>query len=225
VTAVATIALSKGRILEEALPLLAAAGVAPAEDPESSRRLVLPTARPDVRVIIVRPTDVPTYVQHGAADLGVAGRDVLFEHGGAGLYQPLDLRIGRCRLVVAAPRGFDYANAVRRGQRLRVATKYLRAAREHFAAKGVHVDLIKLYGSMELAPLVGLSEAIVDLVSTGNTLRANDLVAVEEIAPISSRLVVNQAALKLKYDLVQPLIERIAVEVAAREAHVAAALA
>jgi ATP phosphoribosyltransferase len=220
-----TIALSKGRILEETLPLLAAAGISPNEDPERSRKLIIGTERPDVRVVIVRAADVPTYVQHGAADLGIAGRDVLFEHGGDGLYQPLDLGIGRCRLVVAAPRGFDYASAVRRGQRLRVATKYLRAAREHFAAKGVHVDLIKLYGSMELAPLVGLSHAIVDLVSTGSTLKANDLVAVEELMAVTSRLIVNQAALKLKYASVQPLIERLAAEVAAREGGARAAAA
>jgi len=221
----ATLALSKGRILEEALPLLARAGIVPEENPEVSRRLILPTGRAEIRIITVRATDVPTYVQHGAADLGVAGRDVLYEHGGDGLYQPLDLGIGRCRLVVAAPRGFDYRSAVRRGQRLSVATKYVRAAREHFAAKGVHVDLIKLYGSMELAPLVGLADAIVDLVSTGNTMRANDLVAVEDLMPITSRLIVNQASLKLKYDLVQPLIERIAAEVSTRGGHAAVAAA
>jgi ATP phosphoribosyltransferase len=202
-----TLALSKGRIFEETMPLLARAGVEVAEDPETSRKLILPTNQPEVRVIIVRASDVPTYVQYGAADLGVAGKDVLLEHGGAGLYQPIDLGIGRCRMCVAAPQGFDYARAVRQGARLRVATKYVQTAREHFAAKGVHVDLIKLYGSMELAPLVGLADAIVDLVSTGSTLRANHLVEVEEIMPISSRLIVNQASLKLKRAAIQPLLD------------------
>jgi ATP phosphoribosyltransferase len=202
-----TLALSKGRIFEETLPLLAAAGITPLEDPETSRKLIIATNRPDVRVIIVRASDVPTYVQHGAADLGVAGKDVLMEHGGEGLYQPVDLNIARCRMMVAAPMGFDYAAAVRRGARLRVATKYVQTARLFFAAKGVHVDLIKLYGSMELAPLVGLADVIVDLVSTGGTLKANNLVAVEEIAQISSRLVVNQASLKLKHAGLQPIID------------------
>jgi ATP phosphoribosyltransferase len=206
---IVTIALSKGRIFEETLPLLAAAGIAPLEDPETSRKLIIGTSRPDVRLVIVRPTDAPTYVQYGAADLGVAGRDVLYEHGGEGLYQPIDLRIARCRLMVAIPEGFDYERAVRQGNRLRVATKYMRAAREHFATKGVHVDLIKLYGSMELAPLSGLADVIVDLVSTGNTLRANHLKAVEDIMAISARLIVNQAALKLKRPLVQPIIDAI----------------
>ncbi|MBU0751942.1 MAG: ATP phosphoribosyltransferase [Gammaproteobacteria bacterium] len=205
-----TIALSKGRIFEETLPLLAAAGIVPSEDPESSRKLIIDTNRPDVRVVIVRASDVPTYVQYGAADLGIAGKDVLLEHGGTGLYQPLDLKIAKCRMCVAAPAGFDYAAAVRRGARLRVATKYINTAREHFAAKGVHVDLIKLYGSMELAPLAGLAEAIVDLVSSGGTLKANNLVEVEDIMPISSRLVVNQAALKLKRELLQPVIDAFA---------------
>lgn len=204
-----TIALSKGRIFEETLPLLKAAGVTPNEDPESSRKLILSTNRAEVRLIIVRASDVPTYVQYGAADLGIAGKDVLNEHGGTGLYQPLDLNIARCRMMVAVRNGFDYESAVRQGARLRVATKYVTAAREHFAAKGVHVDLIKLYGSMELAPLVGLSDAIVDLVSSGNTLKANDLRAVEEISPISSRLIVNQASLKLKRDAIQPMLEAI----------------
>ena len=202
-----TIALSKGRIFDEAVPLLAAAGVATSEDPETSRKLILSTNRSDVRVIIVRATDVPTYVQYGAADVGVAGKDVLDEHGGRGLYQPLDLKIARCRMMVAVKEGFDYQQAVRQGARLRVATKYVQTAREHFAGKGMHVDLIRLYGSMELAPLVGLAEAIVDLVSTGHTLKANGLHAVEEIAPVSARLIVNQAALKLKRDAVQPLLD------------------
>jgi len=205
-----TIALSKGRIFEETVPLLAAAGITPLEDPESSRKLILSTSRADVRLIIVRASDVPTYVQYGAADLGVAGKDVLNEHGGTGLYQPLDLNIARCRMMVAVRDDFDYASAVLQGARLRVATKYVQTAREHFAAKGVHVDLIKLYGSMELAPLVGLSDAIVDLVSSGNTLKANNLRAVEEIAQISSRLVVNQAALKLKRAAIQPMLDAFA---------------
>jgi ATP phosphoribosyltransferase len=191
------LALSKGRIFDETLPLLAAAGIVPAEDSEISRKLIVGTNRPDVSVVIVRATDVPTYVAHGAADIGVAGKDVLLEHGGEGLYQPLDLEIARCRMVVATRRGFDWAGTVQRGARIRVATKYVRTAREHFAAKGMHVDLIKLYGSMELAPLAGLADAIVDLVSSGRTLAANDLVVVEDILPISARLIVNPAALKL----------------------------
>jgi ATP phosphoribosyltransferase len=214
-----TLALSKGRIFDETLPLLAAAGIVPAEDPETSRRLIIATNRPGVALLIVRATDVPTYVQHGAADVGVAGKDILLEHGGVGLYQPLDLEIARCRLVVATRRGYDWAGTVQRGARIRVATKYVRTAREHFATKGMHTDLIKLYGSMELAPLTGLADAIVDLVSSGNTLKANDLVAVEEIMPISARLVVNPAALKLKRDVVQPLLDAMAAAVAQR--HVA----
>ncbi|MES2072782.1 MAG: ATP phosphoribosyltransferase [Pseudomonadota bacterium] len=202
-----TLALSKGRIFEETLPLLEAAGIRVTEDPETSRKLILQTNDPQVRVIIVRASDVPTYVQYGAADFGVAGKDVLHEHGGEGLYQPIDLQIAKCRMSVAVSAGFDYQNAVRQGARLRVATKYVETAREHFAAKGVHVDLIKLYGSMELAPLIGLSDAIVDLVSTGNTLRANNLVEVEHIMEISSRLVVNQAALKLKRERLQPILD------------------
>ena len=204
------IALSKGRILEEAAPLLARAGLAPREDPERSRKLIIATERRDVRLIVVRASDAPTYVQYGAADLGVAGRDVLEEHGGAGLYQPVDLRIANCRMMVAARRGFDYAGAVRQGGRLRVATKYVQTTRAHFAAKGVHVDLIRLYGSMELAPLVGLADAIVDLVSSGQTLKANNLVAVEEIMPVSARLIVNPAALKARRAQLQPLIDAFA---------------
>lgn len=209
-----TIALSKGRIFEETAPLLAAAGIIPLDDPETSRKLILDTNRADIRLIIVRASDVPTYVQYGAADLGIAGKDVLNEHGGIGLYQPLDLQIARCRMMVAVPEGFDYQAAVRRGARLRVATKYVETAREHFARKGVHVNLIKLYGSMELAPLVGLADAIVDLVSSGGTLKANHLVAVEEVMPISSRLVVNQAALKLKRAQIQPILDVFAATVA-----------
>ena len=202
-----TIALSKGRIFEDTAPLLKAAGIEALDDPEASRKLILATNRANVRLVIVRASDVPTYVQYGVADLGIAGKDVLLEHGGAGLYQPLDLNIARCRMMVAVPDGFDYDSAVRQGARLRIATKYVQTAREHFAAKGVHVDLIKLYGSMELAPLVGLADAIVDLVSSGNTLKANNLKAVEEIMPISSRLIINQAALKLKRDAIQPVLD------------------
>ena len=202
-----TLALSKGRIFDETLPLLAAAGIEVTEDPERSRKLILPTSRPEVRVVLVRATDVPTYVEQGGADLGVAGLDVLIEQGGAALYQPLDLGIARCRMSVATRADFDYPAAVRQGSRVRVATKYTAIARQHFADKGVHVDLIKLYGSMELAPLTGLADAIVDLVSTGSTLKANQLVEVERIIDISSRLVVNQAALKLKREPIRRLID------------------
>ena len=208
------IALSKGRIFDETTPLLKAAGIVASEDPETSRKLIIGTSRPEISIIIVRASDVPTYVQYGAAELGIAGKDVLLEHGGTGLYQPLDLKIARCKMMVAVQNGFDYEGAVRRGARLRVATKYLNTAREHFAAKGVHVDLIKLYGSMELAPLVGLADAIVDLVSSGNTRRANNLQAVEEIMPISARLIVNQAALKLKRQAIQPMLDAFAGAVA-----------
>jgi ATP phosphoribosyltransferase len=205
-----TLALSKGRIFEETMPLLQAAGITVTENPETSRKLILPTNDADLRVIIVRASDVPTYVEYGAADFGVAGKDVLLEHGGEGLYQPIDLNIAKCRMSVAVPADFDYASAVRQGARLRVATKYTQIARQHFASKGVHVDLIKLYGSMELAPLVGLSDAIVDLVSTGSTLRANRLVEVERIMDISSRLVVNKAALKMKRERLQPILDAFA---------------
>ncbi|MFZ9677533.1 MAG: ATP phosphoribosyltransferase [Quisquiliibacterium sp.] len=205
-----TLALSKGRIFDDTVPLLAAAGIAVDPSVIESRRLILPTGDPQLRMIVVRASDVPTYVQYGAADLGVAGKDVLLEHGGDGLYQPIDLRIGRCRMCVAAARDFDYASAVRRGARLRVATKFVETARRHFADKGVHVDLIKLYGSMELAPLVGLADAIVDIVSTGSTLKANNLVEVEEIMPISSRLIVNQASLKTKATQIRPLLAALA---------------
>jgi ATP phosphoribosyltransferase len=208
-----TLALSKGRIFDETLPLLQAAGIRIAEDPEKSRKLIVGTSRDDLRVVLVRASDVPTYVQYGGADLGVAGKDVLIEHGGEGLYQPLDLRIAKCRMSVAVRDDFDYAAAVRQGSRLRVATKYTRTARQHFADKGVHVDLIKLYGSMELAPLTGLADAIVDLVSSGATLKANRLVEVERIIDISARLVVNQAALKLKREPLRALID--AIETAA----------
>jgi len=201
-----TLALAKGRILEEAAPLLGRAGIVPLEDPAATRSLIIATSVPDVRLVAVRAADVATYVQYGAAEMGVAGKDMLLEHGGAGLYQPLELGIGVCRLCVAVPSGFDYAGAVRRGARLRVATKYVQTAREFFANKGVHVDLIHLYGSMELAPLAGLADAIVDLVSTGGTLRANGLVEVEQIAAISSRLIVSQAAYKLHQPRLAELI-------------------
>ena len=202
-----TLALSKGRIFDDTLPLLKAAGIEVLEDPEKSRKLILTTNQPDVRVLVVRATDVPTYVQYGVADLGITGKDTLLEHGSEGLYQPLDLQIAKCRISVAVRADFDYASAVKQGSRLTVATKYVAIAREFFAAKGVHVDLIKLYGSMELAPLTGLADAIVDLVSTGNTLKANHLVEVEHIMDISSRLVVNQAALKLKQEPIRKIID------------------
>ena len=214
-----TLALSKGRIFDETLPLLAAAGVQVTEDPSSSRKLILPTSDPGLQLIIVRATDVPTYVQYGAADFGIAGKDVLDEYAASapeGLYQPIDLNIARCRLSVAVRKGFDYQSAVQQGSRLRIATKYVQATREHFASKGVHIDVIKLYGSMELAPLVGLADAIVDLVSTGNTLKANNLEAVEDIAPISSRLIVNQASLKTRSARLQPLINAFARASAAK---------
>ena len=209
-----TLALSKGRIFDETLPLLAAAGIEVLEDPEKSRKLILPTNRPEVRVVLVRATDVPTYVEYGGADIGVTGKDTLIEHGAQGLYQPLDLRIAKCRVSVAVRSDFDYERAVKQGSRLKVATKYTSIARDFFAAKGVHVDLIKLYGSMELAPLTGLADAIVDLVSTGGTLKANNLVEVEHIMPISSRLVVNQAALKLQQEPIRRLIDTFAEAIA-----------
>ncbi len=202
-----TLALSKGRIFDDTLPLLASAGVEMLDDPQTSRKLILATSRPDLRVVLVRATDVPTYVEYGGADLGITGKDVLLEYGGSGFYQPLDLGIAKCRISVAVRKDFDYAQAVKKGSRLRVATKYVDIAREFFAKKGVHVDLIKLYGSMELAPLTGLADAIVDLVSTGNTLKANDLIEVEPIMEISSRLIVNRAAMKLKHEKIQPLID------------------
>ncbi len=201
-----TLALSKGRIFEETAPVLAKAGIRPLEDPEQSRKLIIPTSNPEVQIIIVRASDVPTYVQFGAADFGVAGQDVLLEKGSDGLYIPIDLGIARCRMAVAVKKGFDYAAAVRQGSRLRVATKYVNCAREHFANKGVHIDTIHLYGSMELAPLVGLADAIVDLVSTGNTLRANNLVEVESITDISARLIVNQASFKRKRVQLQKIL-------------------
>jgi len=205
-----TLALSKGRIFDDTLPLLAAAGIEVLEDPEKTRKLILQTNQPDVRVVLVRATDVPTYVQYCGADLGVTGLDVLLEHGGAGLFQPLDLQIAKCRMSVAVRQGFDYNQAVKQGSRLKVATKFTAIARDFFAAKGVHVDLIKLYGSMELAPLTGIADGIVDLVSTGNTLKANHLIEVERIMDISARLVVNQAALKLKQEPLRRIIDAFA---------------
>ena len=213
-----TLALSKGRIFDETLPLLAAAGISVEAVQSDSRKLIVPTGDPDVRLIIVRASDVPTYVRYGAADLGVAGRDVLLESGVEGIYQPIDLGIARCRLCVAVPQGFDYAQAVRRGARMRVATKYVDCARQHFALKGVHVDLIKLYGSMELAPLVGLADAIVDVVSSGGTLRANRLVEVEEILAISARLIVNQASLKTQPRKIGAILQAVSEAVAERAA-------
>lgn len=208
-----TLALSKGRIFDETLPLLERVGIRVLEDPETSRKLILPTDAPDLRVVLVRASDVPTYVEYGGADLGVAGRDVLLEHGGAGLYQPLDLGIASCHMAVAAPVGFDYPARSRPGSRITVATKYPSITRHFFADKGVHLNLIKLYGSMELAPLTGLAEAIVDLVSTGATLKANRLAEVEHVMPISARLIVNQAALKLKTARVRELIGAFAAQV------------
>jgi len=196
-----TIALSKGRIFQQTLPLLAHAGIEPKDDPETSRKLILDTNHPRVSLVIIRASDVPTYVQYGAADLGVAGKDVLMEHGGEGLYEPLDLRIARCRMMVAGIPDADLGSG-----RLRIATKYVRSAERHYAAKGRQVEIIKLYGSMELAPLVGLADVIVDLVESGNTLKANGLVPLEHIADISSRLVVNKAAWKMKHAAVMALL-------------------
>jgi ATP phosphoribosyltransferase len=202
-----TLALSKGRIFDDTLPLLRAAGIEPLEDPESSRKLIFATKRSDVQIIMVRASDVPTYVQHGGADLGIAGKDILIEHDGIGLYEPIDLGIARCKVCVAVKEGTDYPVLIQRGKRLKIATKYVKIAREHFAAKGVHVDLIKLYGSMELAPLVGMSDAIVDLVSSGATLKANNLIAVETVMEISARLIVNQSALKTKREILAPILK------------------
>ena len=220
-----TFALPKGRIFDEIVPLLSAAGIEVSEDPEKTRKLIVGTSRADVRLVLVRASDVPTYVQYGGADIGVVGKDTLLEHGAGGrdgalgaggLYQPLDLQIAKCRMSVAVRADFDYAGAVKQGSRIRVATKFTRIARDHFANKGVHVDLIKLYGSMELAPLTGLADAIVDLVSSGNTLRANHLVEVEEIMKISSRLIVNQAALKLKREPIRSIIDAFEAAVGVR---------
>ncbi len=207
-----TLALSKGRIFQETLPLLEALDIRPAEDPESSRKLLLATNRPELNLLIVRAADVPTYVQYGGADLGVAGKDVLLEHGGDGLYEPVDLGIARCRLMVAG-----FPEGTRRRSRLRIATKYVNTTRRHFASKGQQIEIIKLYGSMELAPIVGMADCIVDVVDTGNTLKANGLVPLETIATISSRLVVNRASLKTQHATLGRLLEQLSQVVAARE--------
>ena len=203
-----TIALSKGRIFSETMPILNAAGIYCEEDPETSRKLVLKTNDEEIQLIIVRASDVPTYVEWGGADLGIAGKDILDEYQGVGLYQPLDLNIAKCKMMVACRKDFNYEENVKKGMRLRVASKYVDVARKHFAKKGLHIDLIKLYGSMELAPIVGLSDVIVDLVSSGKTLEANQLVAVEEIGEISSRLIVNKASLKINREILQPMIDK-----------------
>jgi len=197
-----TIALSKGRIFKETLPLLAHAGIEALDDPETSRKLILDTNHDNIKLVIIRATDVPTYVQWGAADIGVAGKDVLIEHGGEGVYEPLDLKIARCRMMVAGK-----PDSSLEGDRLRIATKYVNSARQHFASKGQQVEIIKLYGSMELAPIVGLSDLIVDLVESGNTLKANGLVPLEHISDISSRLVINRASWKTKHDTIKALLD------------------
>jgi ATP phosphoribosyltransferase len=209
-TAPLTIALSKGRIFKETLPLLAAAGIVPADDPETSRKLILDTNQADVKLVVIRAADVPTYAQYGAADLGVAGKDVLLEHGGEGLYEPLDLNIARCRLMVAGRP--DHRPRLNRP---RIATKYVNTTRRWFADRGRQVEVIKLYGSMELAPLVGLADYIVDVVDTGNTLKANGLAPLEHIADISSRLIVNKAAMKMKHARIKAVMERMAAAVTA----------
>lgn len=198
------IALSKGRIFKEALPLLKAAGIEPSDDPESSRKLILDTNHDDVKLVIIRATDVPTYVQFGAADIGVAGKDVLMEHGGEGIYEPVDLGIAKCRLMTAGLVNADPVNG-----RKRVATKFVNVAKRYFESRGEQVEVIKLYGSMELGPIVGLSDLIVDVVDTGNTLKANGLEPIDHIADISSRLIVNKAAMKMKHEHIQSLIDRI----------------
>ena len=203
-----TIALSKGRIFSETMPILNAAGIYCEENPETSRKLVLKTNDEEIQLIIVRALDVPTYVEWGGADLGIAGKDILDEYKGDGLYQPLDLNIAKCKMIVACRKNFNYEESVNKGMRLRVASKYVDVARSHFAKKSLHIDLIKLYGSMELAPIVGLSDVIVDLVSSGKTLEANQLVAVEEIGEISSRLIVNKASLKINREILQPMIDK-----------------
>ena len=204
-----TIALTKGRILKETLPLLAAAGIEPLEDIDSSRKLVFDTSREGLQLVIIRGTDVPTYVRHGAADLGVVGKDILLEHGAEGLYEPLDLNIARCRLMTAGPVGWQ-AN----GSRIRVATKFVNITRRYFARQGIHADVIKLYGAMELAPMMDLADLIVDIVDTGNTLRANGMEPLEEVASISSRLVVNKAAMRSSFAPLQRLIDDLAEVVA-----------
>jgi ATP phosphoribosyltransferase len=199
------IALTKGRILKETLPLLARAGIEPLEDISRSRKLVFDTTHADVQLVIIRGTDVPTYVRHGAADMGVVGKDILLEHGAEGLYEPLDLGIARCRLMTAGPVGWQGS-----GARIRVATKFVNIARRHFARQGVHAEVIKLYGAMELAPMMNLADLIVDIVDTGNTLRANGMEPLEEIASISSRLVVNKAAMRSRYRAIQRVIDDLA---------------
>ena len=206
-----TIAVSKGRIYEDALPLLAAAGIVPIDDPKTCRKLILATTRPDVQLVIIRATDVPTFVEYGAADLGVAGKDVLLEHGAEGLYEPLDLKIAGCRLMTAT-----HKDAPELSGRIRVATKYVKIAQSYFASKGIQAEIIKLYGSMELAPLVGLADCIVDLVDTGNTLKANDLEPRELIMDISSRLVVNKASMKMKHAAITDLISHFEKALASR---------
>lgn len=200
-----TLAVSKGRVLHEALPLLAQLGIVPVEDPEQSRRLILETSRSDVRLVLVRSADVPTYVEHGTAELGIAGKDVLLEHDGDGLYEPLDLGIARCRLVVAGPAGAGAASG-----RMRIATKYVRTARDYFADRGEQVEIIRLYGSMEIAPVLGLADRIVDLVDSGRTLAANNLTPLDTIMEISSRLIVNKAAMKMKGGVIRPFIRQLA---------------
>ena len=213
-----TIALSKGRILKDTLPLLASAGIELLEDPDVSRKLILDTTQDNVKIVAIRAADVPTYVEFGAADLGVAGKDVLMENNGSELYELLDLGIARCRLAVAEPAGLAKVDNPDNWRRLRIATKYVNITRRHFAAKGIQTDIIKLYGSMELAPLAGLSDRIVDLVSTGNTLKANGLVEVEHIADISTRLVANKASMKMKQADIKRLVDQLAVAVAAGQA-------
>jgi len=208
-----TIAVSKGRIFKDAMPLLAALDIYPAEAPETTRKLILETNRPDVKIIIVRTTDVPTYVEYGAADIGIAGKDVLLEYNGNGLYEPLDLKIAQCKMVVAELENCEKKD---RAGRKRVATKYVNTARNYFASQGKQVEIIKLYGSMELAPVLGLADQIVDLVDTGNTLKANGLVEVETITDISSRLIVNKGAMKMKNDLIKPMLEKLTEVVEAK---------
>jgi ATP phosphoribosyltransferase len=204
-----TIALSKGRIFKETLPLLEAAGIVPKDDPEKSRKLILDTNHDDVKLVIIRATDVPTYVQYGAADLGVAGKDVLLEHGGDGLYELVDLNIAKCKLMTAGKNDFAMEDFLRGGGRLRIATKFVNVARQYFAEQGQQVEVIKLYGSMELGPIVGLSDLIVDVVDTGNTLKANGLKPIDHIADVSSRLVVNKASLKIKHDRIQTMVNQL----------------
>jgi ATP phosphoribosyltransferase len=204
-----TIALSKGRIFKETLPLLASAGIVCSEDPDSSRKLILKTNNPKIRLLIVRASDVPTYVECGGADLGIAGKDVLDEFISANIYQICDLRIAQCRMMVAGPKNFEYQEALKQKTRLKIATKYTKITKDFFSKKGIHIDLIKLYGSMELSPLVQMSDLIVDLVSSGQTLEANNLVSYEKISDISSQLIVNKASLKLKYLDLQPIIDAV----------------